>query len=63
MPLPSASGPIQNEEQQCVLLIRAVTISLPFLFISVLKSGPFIEHLESSYLKDSEVDGMMLFLN
>lgn len=62
-PLPSISGPVQNEEQQCILLVRTMSILLPFLFISVLKSGPFVEHLESTCnFHDTEVDGKLYYL-
>ncbi|XP_054716426.1 RAB11-binding protein RELCH homolog [Uloborus diversus] len=54
--LPSVSGSIQNEEQQCVLLVKAISTLLPFLLISVIKSGPFSDDVESCFKSASEFD-------
>ncbi|XP_035218568.1 RAB11-binding protein RELCH homolog isoform X2 [Stegodyphus dumicola] len=56
VPLPVVVGTVQNEEQQCILLVRAVSILSPFLFVSVIMSGPYAENLQVTSCSPSEVD-------
>ncbi|GIY95221.1 RAB11-binding protein RELCH homolog [Caerostris extrusa] len=56
IPLPSVLGSIQPEEQQIILFSRTISMLLPFLFVSVIKSGPYVENPDISCSSPVEFD-------
>ncbi|CAL1295701.1 unnamed protein product [Larinioides sclopetarius] len=54
--LPPVLGSVQTEEQQCILFSRAVSMLLPFLFVTVIKSGPYVENPDITCSSPVEFD-------
>ncbi|GFV50542.1 RAB11-binding protein RELCH homolog [Trichonephila clavipes] len=56
IPLPPVLGSIQTEEQQCILFSRAISMLLPFLFVTVIKSGPYVDNPDITCSSPTEFD-------
>ncbi|XP_042901909.1 RAB11-binding protein RELCH homolog [Parasteatoda tepidariorum] len=56
IPSPPVIGSLQNEEQVCIMIVRALSSLLPFLFVHVIKSRPYIENPDITCSSPTEFD-------
>ncbi|KAG8189556.1 hypothetical protein JTE90_026600 [Oedothorax gibbosus] len=56
IPLSPVLGSIQAEEQQSILYTRVVSTLLPFLFVSLIETGPYVENPDLTCSSPTEFD-------